>query len=703
MSYVEKNIIPIVLFMLMTSFISCTSVAAPLSFPEGAAEEACNDSSECLKSLSESGVFVEPPASAYSEIYDLYADYTKKNQPVFITTDILFHTAHKVFDYSLMTSELELLPSLKTFSKEMLQAALQLKTASGKNEALLSPVNQLIAYFAVPNILLGNEVKLEDSLRKKAEDEIELIRNKKGFDFSKVLNQKEDYSQYAVRGHYSRSEDLKKYFLVSMWYGRRMFRFDESDPEGAGEPTDTPDIKGGWYNESQKNLHEIAKAEITAGCLMVYLLENTKVEGKAAFELYKKLKSPFDFLVGRSEDISVEKLSEAIASKEAFGENWKPADLTDETKLFAMAKQAADSNTVNIDASGMGRKGLTLLGQRFILDAALFQRLVHSHKNPLRYTGKASKKEKPFTWAMDNADGEIRGFPRGMDLMALLGSETAAEMLKKEGDTDYENYNRQFDGLNELYRIFKSEDIPQSNIYEKMLHAFVPLFQVGKDAPQFMRSDLWKKKSLNTALGAWTELRHDTVLYGKQSYTSVSRGGLGYPSKQAYLEPNPKVYRRLSSLFSDMKNSGVISDSEMLSKYDSLREIFDKLIEISEKELKGSFPDETETDFLASLSGRLKNEAKAPSKIAELISKEGDSQMPLVTDVHTRMPEALTEAVGFPVKIIVAIPAGQETVLFFGGVYSCYEFKVPYGNRLTDEQWTEELKSGKTKHHRLFF
>lgn len=700
MSYVRKNVIPIVLFMLMASFISCTSIAAPLSFPEGEAIGACDGSSECLKSLSESGVFVQSSAKTHNEIYELYAEYKQKSQPVFITTDILFHTAHKVFDYSLITSELELLPLLKTFSKEMLQGALKLKTEWGKNEALISPINQLIGYFAVPNILLGNEVKSEDSLKEKAEGEIALIQSRKGFDFSNVLNQKEDYSQYAVRGHYSRSEDLKKFFLVSMWYGRRMFRFDESDPEGAGSPPDRPDIKGGWYNDAQKKLHEIARDEITAGCLMVYMIENTKVDGKSAFEVYKQLKLPFDFLVGRSEDISIETLSGVI--KKAFGENWKPADLTDETKLFTMAKQLADSNTVKIDASGMGRKGLTLLGQRFILDAALFQSLVHSKENPLRYIGKASKGEKPFTWVMDNSGGEVRGFPRGMDVMAVLGSEKAAEILKQKGDADYENYDKEFESLKKEYQSFKP-DKPEDNIYEKMLYAFMPLFQVGKNAPQFMQSDLWKKKSMNTALGAWTELRHDTVLYGKQSYTSVSRGGIGYPLKQAYLEPNPEVYRRLSSLFSDMKKSEIIKNSEILSKYQSLTEIFDKLVKISENELKGNLPDETETDFLIGLSERLKNEAKAPSKIAEIISGEADSQMPLVTDVHTRIPEALTEAVGFPMEIIVAIPVKEKPVLFFGGVYSCYEFKVPYEKRLTDEQWAEELKSGKTKYKRLFF
>ena len=34
----------------------------------------------------------------------------------------------------------------------------------------------------------------------------------------------EDYSQYIPRGHYTRSEELKKYFKAMMWYGRLTFR-----------------------------------------------------------------------------------------------------------------------------------------------------------------------------------------------------------------------------------------------------------------------------------------------------------------------------------------------------------------------------------------------------------------------------------------------------------------------------------------------
>jgi hypothetical protein len=37
--------------------------------------------------------------------------------------------------------------------------------------------------------------------------------------------------------------------------------------------------------------------------------------------------------------------------------------------------------------------------------------------------------------------------------------------------------------------------------------------------PEAMRTRAWAMKTLNTQLASWSQLRHDTILYAKQSYT----------------------------------------------------------------------------------------------------------------------------------------------------------------------------------------
>src|SRR5690606_6417502 len=50
------------------------------------------------------------------------------------------------------------------------------------------------------------------------------------------------------------------------------------------------------------------------------------------------------------------------------------------------------------------------------------------------------------------------------------------------------------------------------------------------------RGEAWSRRILSTQLAAWAQLRHDTILYAKQSYTVSS--SCEFPD--AYLEPYPQ-------------------------------------------------------------------------------------------------------------------------------------------------------------------
>jgi hypothetical protein len=62
--------------------------------------------------------------------------------------------------------------------------------------------------------------------------------------------------------------------------------------------------------------------------------------------------------------------------------------------------------------------------------------------------------------------------------------------------------------------------------------------------PEAMRTAAWADKTLNTQTASWAELRHDTLLYVKQSYS----GGEGCEYPDAYVEPLPAFYARLAHL-----------------------------------------------------------------------------------------------------------------------------------------------------------
>ena len=54
----------------------------------------------------------------------------------------------------------------------------------------------------------------------------------------------------------------------------------------------------------------------------------------------------------------------------------------------------------------------------------------------------------------------------------------------------------------------------------------------------------WGRRVLGTQLASWAELRHDTLLYAKQSYT----GGAGCEFPDAYVDPYPEFYARIGEL-----------------------------------------------------------------------------------------------------------------------------------------------------------
>ena len=55
------------------------------------------------------------------------------------------------------------------------------------------------------------------------------------------------------------------------------------------------------------------------------------------------------------------------------------------------------------------------------------------------------------------------------------------------------------------------------------------------------RTEAWGRRMLNTQLASWAELRHDTILYAKQSYT----GGASCEFPDALVDPNPAFFARL--------------------------------------------------------------------------------------------------------------------------------------------------------------
>jgi len=305
---------------------------------------------------------------------------------------------------------------------------------------------------------------------------------------------------------------------------------------------------------------------------------------------------------------------------------------------------------------------------------------------------------KPFTW-IPIPNGEVRRFPRGLDVMSLLGSERAFEILTKEGDTNYTSYQQQFDKLKNEFAEFDRKDW-NKNLYWSWLYSLKALMMPCKQGYQsFMQTPAWLDKELNATLGSWSSLRHDTILYVKQSYTpimvreSVERPPIQPKPVVGYVEPVAEFYARLVAM-SRMTNKGLkdlkVLDPESEARLVSLQEILIRLLRITEKELNNQELIEEDYAFIRNFGEQLE------STVASVDAK--GMKTTIIADVHTdsNTRKCLEEGTGYVDLIVAAykVPDGR-IIIGAGPVLSYYEFKHPMDDRLTDEKWQSILQEGK--------
>ncbi len=94
------------------------------------------------------------------------------------------------------------------------------------------------------------------------------------------------------------------------------------------------------------------------------------------------------------------------------------------------------------------------------------------------------------------------------------------------GETQYACYSENMAKMNE-YITGLDTDVWTQNLYWGWLHQLRPLLdERGNGYPIFMQNTAWMRKDLNTFLGSWTELKHDTILYTKQVYAEMAQDHL---------------------------------------------------------------------------------------------------------------------------------------------------------------------------------
>jgi hypothetical protein len=222
-----------------------------------------------------------------------------------------------------------------------------------------------------------------------------------------------------------------------------------------------------------------------------------------------------------------------------------------------------------------------------------------------------------------------------------------------------------------------------------------------------MHTDAWLDKELNTVLASWAEMRHDTILYAKQSYSAECGDGKGPeepPVPKGYVEPVAEVYHRLLWLTQATREG--LRDRDLLTAacdeaFGRMEDLLVFLERVSVKELRNEPLTTAEYDQIRLLGAEIEHLTGLVSTIIGQAGRhlitEADEDMAVIADVHTGpgSVECLEEGVGHANHIYVAVPIEGEVHLTRGSVFSYYEFVHPAKDRLTDEKWQQMLEAGK--------
>lgn len=610
----------------------------------------------------------------------------KPENSVFISSDFLLHVYHKLLEMQFEYIEnTKFYPLLKKVTDTAFEKAIgEYKLADSENK---QSFERVIAYFAVPKAILDAaqaEYKTEKSVDTKvdtkdsmtnaltalkgqmpttsyeqSQTELNRIIESKDNSPSKIFGQylgntnvsvNHDYSQYTPRSHYNKNSVLRSYFRAMMWYGRNNFALESP--------------------------------ELTRDALNISLI----MKNSGQLKNWEYIYIPTAFLVGKSDDLGIFEYSEALkgqkkVTKQVVAKVQKDMSQYSGPKIQSSIMIGPGVMDLTKDELLSKTKGFYFMGQRFTPDALIYTTLTQGDEKPDPTTNQYLPSMTTALMAMD-----------------ILGSKTSKTHVNEWVQTNAQNADKVLANRLALLRDeFKKipDTVWTQNIYWGWLHTIRSLFIEDlnkKGYPNFVKSEDWNNKNLQTALGSYTELKHDTLLYAKQSYAEMGGGGPlenPPPVPKGYVEPNIQFMDRLIAL-TEMTSEGLSNRDLIDGTFKSRNEDFLAAVKffkgIAVKELQNEKITDEEFETLRGKGGSLTHILSAlPGE--EMLEKNARSA--LIADIHTdaKNQEILYEADGIPNYIWVAVKDQNGTRLTKGLVYSYYEFTNPLGKRLNDEDW----------------
>jgi hypothetical protein len=501
------------------------------------------------------------------------------------------------------------------------------------------------------------------------------------------------FTLFQPRGSYTSSSLRRQYFRTMQWYQQIPFLLESRE----------------------LTTYAIGIGEV--------LREDSELQ-----ELHAKVASLLSFVVGESDDLelsdyaaAVRDLGDSVHDQQALRAYL--ASRKPEAKIKAMPVDIQPEADVTHDDMLHVLEGMRFVSQKFIPDAYWTSSLTQGDEE-----ARVNGQRLPDQVSM-------------LQVLAILGSSYAQKRV-----SHLPFYAAHKDAIDTRMTELVEESLGWDDAYWRSSLYLSSLWTIGgsfkwlsakrSTLPQFMQSPFWEGKTLLTAAGFWTELRHMSILYAKQSFAEMGGGGgdscdlraVPSPAK-GYVEPNAEVYdrlyyaaRRLAAEYEardlQLKNhrklEAYISFLETLREYTKLQLENNSFHEEVVQVVRRSYDDDAECTetVISSDSSVLRSDevhrnpasrweelrvsliqhmvAVLPEPVDGPILSIKDKRMAVVADVHTDADGMILEqGTGVPRIIFVAVKDANGPRLTVGFTYSHYE--TISDRRLTDEEWQQHF------------
>ena len=622
--------------------------------------------------------FVVSERLSYASYGDAMLDLWEADLPLFISTDAILHALHSSYVEILSTIERTYLSvELGNALDAMHTAWPGLNAKYGSTAGMRASLDDVDVFLTVARNLLdegshpsmgGNDGTVQQILG--------LIDAQQPASYPLFNNAPRiyDFSQFKPRGHYTRSPVLSRYFQAMMWLGRTEFRL--SPPPGVAP----------GFDVSREILDAFLLYEIASMTEGLSHLDNCD--------------AVIEDLIGSSDNIALHELNRLgrAIQLSRVDELLDPSVMSRfEDKLATGQYTAQAINSQIIQGNPLHPEDLDppfaflLMGQRFILDSFIAWQVVYDRIE--------HEDTKPF-----------RELPSPLDVLYVLGNDDVLPLLDEELKAYH--YAPNLSALRFLVDGYGSK-YWETSLYTSWLDAIRSLAHSGRaqGAPEFMKTGAWQQQKMNSQLASWAELRHDNLLYAKQSYT----GGAYCSFPCTYVEPIPEFYRILAGF---AERAGTVFGSLPLNDsssarfeqfFNGMKATMDILQSVAEKELQGEALSEQEFTFLEEplfrgLSGCVLAEK---GWYRDLYFSAADNPTVkedlVIADIHTAPTDAFGNSVGHilhtatghpKMGVFIATPPDGKPTAFAGPVASFHTHVTSGFLRLTDEEWKELYDQG---------